>query len=48
MRTEGTVEGGNYVVRHGGVLRTYTLDEAKADRKLKAAIQRNGWEPLPE
>lgn len=47
MRTEGRVEGGNYVIRHGGILRTYTLAEARADRKLLAAIQRNGWEAIP-
>lgn len=47
MRTEGAVEGDNYVIRHGGgVLRTYTLDEARQDRKLLAAIKRNGWERL--
>ncbi|MFA9205011.1 MAG: hypothetical protein ACEQSH_01000 [Bacteroidia bacterium] len=46
MRTEGVVEGGNYVVRHDGVLRTWTLDEARQDRKLLKAIERNGWEPV--
>ncbi len=46
MRTEGRVEGANYVITHGGVLRTIPLDEARQDRKLLAAIKRNGWEPL--
>lgn len=46
MRTEGAVEGDNYVIRHDGVLRTYTLDEARSDKKLLAAIKRNGWEPV--
>ncbi len=46
MRTEGVVRGANYVVTHGGVLRTYTLEEARADKKLQAAIKRNGWEQI--
>ncbi len=45
MRTEGRVEGGKYVIRRDGVLRTYTLAEAREDKKLVAAIRRNGWEP---
>lgn len=46
MRTEGRIEGSQYVIRHGGILRTYTLDEARGDKKLLAAIKRNGWEPV--
>lgn len=46
MRTEGRIVGDRYEVSHGGVLRTYTLDEARADRKLRKAIERNGWEKL--
>lgn len=48
MRTEGRVEDGRYVVRHDGVLRTWALDEARQDRKLLAAIKRNGWEAVPD
>ena len=46
MRVEGKVVGDNYVVSHDGILRTYTLDEARQDRKLLKAIERNGWEPV--
>ena len=48
MRVEGKVVGNNYVVSHDGVLRTYTLEEARADKKLLKAIERNGWQQLPE
>ena len=48
VRIEGRVVGSNYVVSHVGTLRTYTLDEARADRKLQSAIKRNGWQQLPE
>lgn len=47
MRTEGAVEGGSYVIRRGGIVRTYPLDEARQDRKLLKAIERNGWQELP-
>ena len=46
VRVEGKVVGDNYVVSHDGILRTYTLDEARQDRKLLKAIERNGWEPV--
>ena len=46
MRTEGHVEGDKYVIRRGGIVRSYTLGEARQDRKLLAAIKRNGWEPV--
>ena len=44
MRIEGRVEGSYYIVAHAGTLRKYTLDEAKADKKLLKAIARNGWQ----
>lgn len=47
MRIEGRNENGGYIVAHEGVLKRYTLNEARADQKLAAAIKRNGWEPLP-
>lgn len=46
MRTEGRIVGDRYEVSHGGVLRIYTLDEARQDRKLLKAIERNGWEKI--
>lgn len=48
MRVEGKVVGDRYEVSHDGVLRTYTLDEARQDKKLRKAIERNGWQQLPE
>ncbi len=48
MRIEGKVVGDNYVVSHDGILRTYTLAEARGDKKLQAAIKRNGWQAIPE
>lgn len=47
MRIEGKIVGSSYVVSHEGVLRTYTLEEARADKKLQAAIKRNGWQEVP-
>lgn len=48
MRVEGRIEGNNYVVAHAGTLRTTPLDEARKDRKLLKAIERNGWEKIDE
>jgi hypothetical protein len=47
QRIAGRVNGPNYeVVSHdGNVLKTIPLSEA--DSKLRSAIERNGWEPLP-
>lgn len=49
MRIEGRVVGGRYKVHDadGGVLTDVTLDEARADSRLAAAIKRNGWEAIP-
>lgn len=47
MRIEGRIEGGNYVVAHEGTLRKIPLEEARQDRKLLKAIERNGWEQIP-
>ena len=45
-RIEGRVVGGNYVISGSGVTRSIPLAEAREDRKLAAAIQRNGWQEL--
>lgn len=46
MRVEGRNEGGGYVVAHEGVMKRWTLEEARADTALQAAITRNGWEEI--
>lgn len=50
QRITGRVNGGNYEVVYpdGSVMKTAALSEARQDEKLRAAIQRNGWEALPE
>lgn len=47
-RVEGFVRGGVYVITSpdGGAMKEVPLSEAKGDKKLQAAIARNGWEPL--
>ena len=49
-RIEGRVQGVSYLITapDGGVMREIPLSEARADRKLKAAIARNGWEAIPD
>jgi hypothetical protein len=49
-RIVGRVNGNNYEVVYpdGSVMKSIPLNEAARDEKLKAAIQRNGWEALPE
>ena len=47
-RIEGRVNGESYeLVQNGAVRRAVPLVIAHADEKLKAAILRNKWEPLP-
>lgn len=47
-RLEGCVKHSQYVIRGPqGVLKEISLDEARQDRKLAAAIKRNGWEAIP-
>ncbi len=46
MRIEGRVEDGKYVIAHEGALRKIPLEEARQDRKLLKAIERNNWEKL--
>jgi hypothetical protein len=47
MRIEGRVEAGYYVITGpSGVMKKTPIDEARQDRKLAKAIERNGWEPL--
>lgn len=50
QRYAGRVNGDSYEVLapDGGVAKTMTLAEARADTKLAAAIERNGWEAIPE
>ncbi len=48
MRIEGRVEHSNYVIRGPqGVMKQIPLSEAREDKKLAAAIRRNGWEGIP-
>ena len=48
-RLEGRVEHSQYVIRGPqGVVKEIQLDQAREDRKLAAAIQRNGWEAIPD
>jgi hypothetical protein len=48
QRYAGRVRDGLYEVvdPSGAVVRQMTLDEARADAKLAAAIERNGWEKI--
>lgn len=47
-RVEGRVNGDVYELVQGGAVRhSYPVDEARADEKLRRAIQQNAWEPLP-
>jgi hypothetical protein len=49
MRIEGRVEHSNYVIRGPqGVMKQIPLSEAREDRKLAAAIRRNGWQEIPD
>jgi hypothetical protein len=50
QRFVGRVNGDNYEVLNpdGGVGKVMTLAEARTDTKLAAAIERNGWEAVPE
>lgn len=50
QRYAGRVAGGNYEVLDpaGGVVKQMTLAAARTDSKLKAAIERNGWDAIPE
>jgi hypothetical protein len=46
-RIEGRRNGNAYEIVQGEmVIRTMTLQEALADAKLAAAIQRNKWQPI--
>lgn len=48
-RIEGRVEHSQYVIRGPqGVLKEIPLTEARGDRKLLSAIERNGWEGIPD
>lgn len=50
QRISGRVQGGNYEVVYpdGSVMHQVALAEARNDAKLAAAIERNGWEKIPE
>lgn len=46
-RIEGSVNGEKYVISGPqGLIREIPLEEARQDRKLAAAIQRNSWEEI--
>jgi hypothetical protein len=49
QRIEGRVQDGCYVIAapDGGIMKQIPLSEARGDRKLAAAISRNGWESIP-
>lgn len=48
QRIEGSVRGSVYVITapDGGVLKEIPLADARGDKKLAAAIARNGWSPI--
>ena len=52
MRIAGWIESDSYVIgarydgENSGVLKKIPLAEAREDRKLLAAIERNGWEKV--
>lgn len=47
MRREGHVRDGYYVIADGEtVVQKIPLEEARGDRKLAKAIERNGWEKI--
>lgn len=48
QRIEGKVGDGVYriLAPDGGLLKAIPIDEAKADKRLLAAIERNGWEKI--
>jgi hypothetical protein len=46
-RIEGRVEHSQYVIRGPqGVMKEIPLSEARGDRQLAAAIERNGWQKI--
>ena len=48
MRIEGRVRGSLYLIEGPhGVVKEMPLAEARDDAKLAKAIERNGWEPIP-
>lgn len=48
-RIEGRVADSHYVITGPqGVMRQIPLDEARGDRKLAKAIERNGWGKLDD
>jgi hypothetical protein len=50
QRQSGRVRDGNYEVLapDGGLIWQQPLADMRGDRKLAAAIKRNGWEAIPE
>lgn len=50
QRVTGRVNGDRYEVTYPGdiVVQSVPLSEARQDSKLAAAIDRNGWEAIPE
>lgn len=50
QRITGRVRGDNYEIVYpdGSVMKETALSDARNDTKLKASIERNGWEAIPE
>lgn len=47
MRIEGRRTERGYELAQGDyVIQSWTLEQARADAKLAAAIKRNGWPPI--
>lgn len=48
QRIEGKVGDGVYLILavDGGVMKAIPLDEARTDKRLAKAIDRNGWEKI--
>lgn len=48
QRITGRVNGDTYdiVLPSGDIMKSIPLDEARSDPKVRAAIERNGWESI--
>lgn len=49
QRIQGRLQGNNYEIVHpdGSVVSQVPLKDARTDKKLASAIDRNGWEEIP-
>lgn len=50
QRIQGRVQGNNYEIVHpdGSVVSQVPLKDARTDKNLASAIDRNGWQAIPE